>query len=162
MECFPGGSDGKSVCLQCRRLGFNPWVRKLPWRRKWQSTLVFMPGGSNGQRSLAGYSPWGLKSRTWLATKPPPKELKGKSVALFIGMILIERSCSWGVHFHEVPASWISWLGHLVYSDKCLWWNFLMFLQEDWVLIYNLELGPLGKCKETKQKLLEHDKTKWL
>ena len=35
---FPGGSDGKSVCLQCRRPGFDPWVGKIPWRRKWQPT----------------------------------------------------------------------------------------------------------------------------
>ena len=33
---FPGGSDGKSICLQCRRSRFDPWVRKMPWRRKWQ------------------------------------------------------------------------------------------------------------------------------
>ena len=46
-------------CLQCRRPGFNPWVRKLPWTRKWQPNPVFLPGKSHGQRSLAGYSPWG-------------------------------------------------------------------------------------------------------
>ena len=38
-------------------LSFNPWVRKIPWRRKWQPTPVFLPGESHGQRSLAGYSP---------------------------------------------------------------------------------------------------------
>ena len=42
-----------------RRWRFNPWVRKIPWRRKWQPTPVFLPGKSHGQRSLAGYSPWG-------------------------------------------------------------------------------------------------------
>ena len=36
-----------------------PWVRKIPWRRKWQSNPVFLPGESHGQRSLMGYSPWG-------------------------------------------------------------------------------------------------------
>ena len=46
-------------CLQCRRLGFDPWVRKIPWRMKWQPTTVFFPGKSQGQRSLDGYSPWG-------------------------------------------------------------------------------------------------------
>jgi len=56
---FPAGSDGK-VCLQCGRLGLNPWVGKIPWRRKWQPTLVFLPGKSHGWRSLADYSPWGL------------------------------------------------------------------------------------------------------
>ena len=44
--------------LRCR---FDPWVRKIPWRRPWQPTQVFLPGESNGQRSLASYSPWGLK-----------------------------------------------------------------------------------------------------
>ena len=40
---------------------FDPWVGKIPWRRKWQPTPVFLPGESHGQRSLAGYSPWGCK-----------------------------------------------------------------------------------------------------
>ena len=39
--------------------GFDPWVGKIPWRRKWQVNPVFLPGKSHGQRSLAGYSPWG-------------------------------------------------------------------------------------------------------
>ena len=39
----------------------NPWVRKIPWRRAWQHTPVFLPGESHGQRSPAGYSPWGHK-----------------------------------------------------------------------------------------------------
>ena len=41
--------------------GFNPWVRKSPWRRKWQPTPVFLPGESYRQRRLAGYSPQGHK-----------------------------------------------------------------------------------------------------
>ena len=49
------------TCLQCRRRGFDPWVRKIPWRGKWQPTLVFLPGKSHGQRSLVGYSPRGRK-----------------------------------------------------------------------------------------------------
>ena len=53
-------SDKESAC-QCKRHRFDPWVRKIPWRRKWQSTLVFLPGKSHGQRSLVGYSPWGRK-----------------------------------------------------------------------------------------------------
>ena len=48
-------------CLQCRRPRFHPWVRKIPWRRKWQPTPVFLPGECYGQRSLAGYSSWGRK-----------------------------------------------------------------------------------------------------
>ena len=48
------------IC-QCRRLWFNPWSRKIPWRRKWQPTPIFLPGKSHGQSSLVGYSPWGHK-----------------------------------------------------------------------------------------------------
>jgi len=44
-----------------RETGFNPRVRKVPWRRKWQPTPVFLPGKSHGQKSLTGYSPWGCK-----------------------------------------------------------------------------------------------------
>ena len=40
---------------------FDPWVGKIPWRRVWPPTPVSLPGESNGQRSLAGYSPWGRK-----------------------------------------------------------------------------------------------------
>ena len=47
--------------------GFDSWVGKIPWRRKWQSTPVSLPGKSHGQRSLAGYSPWGGKSQTRLS-----------------------------------------------------------------------------------------------
>ena len=57
----------KSICLQCRRPGFDSWVGKIPWRRKWQPTPVFLPRESHGQRSLTGYSPWGCKSWTQLS-----------------------------------------------------------------------------------------------
>ena len=50
-----------SVCQQCGRPGFDPWVRKIPWRRKWQSTPVLLPGKSHGWRSQVGYSPLGRK-----------------------------------------------------------------------------------------------------
>ena len=40
-------------------LRVDPWVRKIPWRRKWRPTPVFLPGKSHGQRILVGYSPWG-------------------------------------------------------------------------------------------------------
>ena len=55
---LPGGSDGKSVCLQCGRPVLDPWVGKIPWRRKWPPTPVLLPGKSHGSRSLVGYSPW--------------------------------------------------------------------------------------------------------
>ena len=52
--------------LQCRRPGFSPWVGKIPWRREWLPTPVFLPGEFHGQRNLVGYSPWGRKeSEDW-------------------------------------------------------------------------------------------------
>ena len=55
---FPGGTRGKEPASQCRRHRFDPWVRKIPWRRSRQPTPVFLPGESHGQRSpLVGYSP---------------------------------------------------------------------------------------------------------
>ena len=47
------------ICLQCRRPRFDLWVGEIHWRWEWQPTPVFLPGESKGQRSLAGYSPWG-------------------------------------------------------------------------------------------------------
>ena len=70
---FPGVASHKELAYQCSRpkgWEFDPWVRKIPCRRKWQSTPVFLPGISCVQRNLAGYSPWDHKSQT-LATEPP-------------------------------------------------------------------------------------------
>ena len=59
---LPRWLSGKRTHLQCRRCGFNPWVWKIPWRRRWQPTPVFLPGKSHGQRSLReGLQPLGSK-----------------------------------------------------------------------------------------------------
>ena len=50
---------------------FDPWVRKIPWSRKWQPTPVFLPGESRGKRSLTGYSPWQSLSHEGLRRSPP-------------------------------------------------------------------------------------------
>ena len=55
LKCLPG----------MRRPGFDPWVGKIPWRRKWQPTPVLLPGESYGGRSLVGYSPTGLSYFTF-------------------------------------------------------------------------------------------------
>ena len=61
---FPVGASGKESacrCRRCQRHRFDPGVRKIFWRRKGQPTPVFLPGKFHGQRSLVGYSLWGLK-----------------------------------------------------------------------------------------------------
>ena len=66
---IPGGTIGKEhafqcQCRRCKKCGLDPWVRKIPWRRKWQPTPVSLPGESHGQESdgLHGVT----KSWTWL------------------------------------------------------------------------------------------------
>ena len=46
---------------QCRRCRFDPWIGKMPWKKKWQPTPVLLPGKFHGERNLVGYSPWGYK-----------------------------------------------------------------------------------------------------
>ena len=83
--CFPGSSENKP-CLQCQGPGFNPWVRKIPWRRKWQPTPVLLPRKSHGWRSLVGYSPCGHKESDMT------ERLHFTSLVLFT---LIEFCSSW-------------------------------------------------------------------
>ena len=74
--------------MQCKRPGFDPWVRKIPWRRVRQPTPVSLPGESHGQRSLAGCSPWGhrvghgrVPEQQQAATSPLPPD-PGPATAL--------------------------------------------------------------------------------
>ena len=55
------GKESACQCRRCKRHGLCPWVGKIPWRRKWQTTPVLLPGESHGQRSLTGYSPLGCR-----------------------------------------------------------------------------------------------------
>ena len=58
LDCFPGGTvvNNLPAVLETKKTRFDPWVRMIPWRRKWQPTPVFLPEKSAGQRSLASYS----------------------------------------------------------------------------------------------------------
>ena len=73
------------ICLQCSIPGFDPWVGKIPWRRKWQPTPVFSPRESHGQRRLVGYSPWDCKeldTTEWLKEISPGCSLEGMMLKL--------------------------------------------------------------------------------
>ena len=73
VQGLPRWLSGKESFCQCRRLkkhGFDPWVRNIPWRRKWQPTPVFLPRKFHGQRSLEGWSTWGqieMDMTEWLS-----------------------------------------------------------------------------------------------
>ena len=53
--------SGRELACQRKRCEFDSWVRKIPWRKKWQPIPVFLPGKSHGQTCLEGYNPWGCK-----------------------------------------------------------------------------------------------------
>ena len=95
---FPGGSvDKKSTCND-RRLGFDFLVGKIPWRKAWQPTPVFLQGESHGQRILARCSLWGYRVRcSWACTHEGKRHglfLSGKGNAVFSSVsILFVHSC---------------------------------------------------------------------
>ena len=84
-----------------RRPRFDPWERKIPCRRKWQSTPVFLPGECHGQRNLVGYSPQGLKSQTWLNGETTTKMLSQLEGDLGSGLSV----CGLGAGLHCVGGS---------------------------------------------------------
>ena len=87
------------IHLQCRKPGFDPWVGKIPWRRKWQPTPVFLPGELHGQKSLAGYSPWGRKEldTTEQLTLPLMEALKGLQIQIVSSGVEYTAICLVGV-----------------------------------------------------------------
>ena len=84
---FPRWLSDKSP-WQCRGLRFDPWLGNFPWRRKWQLTPVFLPGGSHGQRSLVGYNPQGCKEPNTTERLSTPTE--GPSVSLVPQTVMLQ------------------------------------------------------------------------
>ena len=102
------------ICLQCRRCRFDPWVWKIPWTRKWQPPPVFLPGKSQGQRILVGYTVHGVQ-RVWhdLATKSPPLLLAPmcRHMSKLLSKFIKTRSCltNWNVTSYQTfKLSWPS------------------------------------------------------
>ena len=106
-DMLPRWRSGKESTCQCRRHGFEPWVRQILWRRKWQPTLVFLPG----QKSLEGYSPWDCKdldmAEQWSGAQSTGQWRELKS-----------QPCPWAGHllWASAPSSVQCWE-----KDLCLW-----------------------------------------
>ena len=97
---FLGGASRKEPVCQCRRHkrhGFDPWVGKIPWRRAWQPTPVFLPGESPWQKSLAGYNPWSHKEL--IMTEQIGVEMQGWIVILCLSFWGTEEFLRWLLHF---------------------------------------------------------------
>ena len=85
MKDFPGGSGGQRACLQCGRPGFDPWVGKIPWRRKCQPTPVLLPGKSHRRRSLQCRGSQ-IVGHNWAASQTKPQKLLTSFWFYFIGI----------------------------------------------------------------------------
>ena len=92
------GKESTCQCMRHKRCGFDPWVWKIPWRRKWKPIPVFLPGKAHGQRSLEGYSPWGHKE-SYTTEQLITQHLKHKT------------HCSSVVFKPDFPShQWINWI----------------------------------------------------
>ena len=67
IKCLPWWLTWYRICLQCRKHKFDSQIGEIPWSITWQTTPVFLPGESHGQRDLVSYSLWGIKSQTQLS-----------------------------------------------------------------------------------------------
>ena len=112
---FPGGTSGKELACQCRRhkrLEFHLWVGKIPWRRKWQPTLVFWPGESHGQRSLVSYSPRGHKGSDMTETTQHVWLITSLVIAnqFSLQLLTLSQKSDWDWKFPTLQSySWFLW-----------------------------------------------------
>ena len=120
---LPWWLRGLSVCLQCGRPRFDPWVGKIPWRRKWQPTPVFLPGKSHGWRSLVAYSPQG-RTETRLSDFIFTSLSRGG----FPGSTVVKKSSHqcmrWGFSLWVRKIPWRrKWQPNLIFFDGKISWT---------------------------------------
>ena len=108
---FPGDLDGKESTCQCRRHGLDSWVRKISWRRKGLPIPVFLPGKPHGERSLAGYRPWGHK---------------GSDMTYQLSMHA--RTHFWTERYVQCTYLLLKWNSPLKKYDPCTWSTHRAFL----------------------------------
>ena len=136
---LPRWLSGKESTCQCRRprrWGFDPWVRKIPWRRKWQPTPVFLPGKFHGQSCRAGYSPksWTrlntAQSRSARVSKPRIRTSVLFSASLVAQMVknlpTMQETWVWSPGWEDplgvgmaTHSSILAWKLHM---DRGAWW----------------------------------------
>ena len=149
-SCLGGFSGGFVIknppanAGECWRRGFNPWVKKIPWRRKWQPTPVFLPGGFYGQKSLAGYSPYGPKESDRTEQLTPLAERHGAPYKWILPLVSYFHSVFLlVVNFYFTGLSWVG-LSFVLwkFSDE---WVYLSFLSSSCLGILHLPPPrPLG------------------
>ena len=134
-----GGSDGKASSWNAGDLGLHPWVRKIPWRRKWQSTPALLPGKLHGWRSLIGYSPWGCKESDTTERLSPvlscPGGSDGKESACNAGKL--DLILGWGEPLEKGMATHASILAWRNPMDRRAWWAVAQWIGKSWTQLTN-------------------------
>ena len=130
---------GQSICLQCGRLRyrFDPWVGKIPWRRKWQPTPVLLPGKFHGRRSLVGYSPWGHKEsdtteRLHFTSYIYSREGNGNRLQHSCLENSMDRG-TWWATVHGVTESWTRLSDWITNNTGQIVW---IWSQDSWLLLH--------------------------
>ena len=136
---FPRCLSGKESTCQCRRRRLDPWVGKIPWRRKWLPTPVFLPGEFHGQRSLVSYSPWGHKESDmtqrlilWVRTYSF-EYLSFSDISNTVGR---QQDFGKGCDFR------FGRFGHIKFEIQISWWGDLILLV--WILKVDLDIDMEG------------------
>ena len=88
LKGFPSGSDSKESAYSTGGPRFDPWVVKIPWRREWLPTPLFLPGEFHRQRSLAGYSPWGHKELDTTEQRTLSHSQYPNEISAIVGLLL--------------------------------------------------------------------------
>ena len=129
------GKESMYQCRRCKRCGFNPWVRKIPWSRTWQPTLVFLPIKSHQQRNLAGHNSWSRRvGHDWEIEHAPSINI---SYWVFIYII---TPCSVLFHFltnslthRKTLKTWISGIKSLMIRKGSQNLLILQMFLQDWL-----------------------------
>ena len=118
---FPLPGDLPDPGIEPKRWGFHPWVRMIPWSRKWQSTPVFLPGRFCGQRSLAGYTPWGCRVRYDWARMQRFSELSKNDII----------DCQWPKHWPmSIHIQTLAYINTLSISIHIKWYQLILLVTE--------------------------------
>ena len=112
----------QNLPAKCWRPRFDLWVGKIPWRRAWQPTPVFLPGESHGQRSLAGYSPRGRKELDMTERLSPA---------------YTHQTCSYWLHLNSsiTKSHWLRAARTSSHREHGTLWRYCGQSQERWVII---------------------------
>ena len=146
------------ICLQCKRPRFDPWVRKIPWRRKWKPTPVFLPGKFHGQRSRGA-----AKSQTWLShstTTTTGQSIENLCLFIFFSPFssaLKPRQSSdcWAVAARQVSKLWGGEPFSLTKGTVVLiaWWQIPLSLTLDFSLYKYILLHFGLHCRQILNEL---------